>query len=139
QVAKREEMLDLKHKIDQQKSLFFQSLNMLQSVIAEWKNKYLLVAPFDGKLIYAGIIQKNQSFKTGQRIFYIKPDNSRFFGEITISQHSLGKIRKGQKVLARFSGYPYQKFGSVHGRVSYLSAIPVNDSSFVAKVRFPDG
>src|SRR5690625_1337939 len=30
QVAKREEMLDLKHKIDQQKSLFFQSLNMLQ-------------------------------------------------------------------------------------------------------------
>jgi HlyD family secretion protein len=139
QVAKREQLIDLKHKVDQQKSLFLQSLNMLQSAIVEWKDKYLLVAPFDGKLIYAGIIQKNQSFKTGQHVFYIKPNNTRFFGEILISQHSLGKIQKGQKVLVRFSGYPYREFGSVPGRISYISGIPINDSSYVAKVHFPKG
>lgn len=92
-----------------------------------------------GTLIYAGILQENQSLKAGQKVFYIEPDNSHFFGVLHISQQSFGKIHKGQEVLVQFSGYPYRQFGSVHGKISYLSAIPVNDSSFVAKVRFPHG
>jgi HlyD family secretion protein len=56
-----------------------------------------------------------------------------------LSQYSFGKIHEGQKVLVRFSEYPYQEFGAVSGRVSYLSAIPVSDSLFLAKVRFSHG
>jgi len=49
------------------------------------------------------------------------------------------KIKEGQRVLVRFSGYPFKEFGSVTGRVSYLSEFPVKDSVFVAKVKFPNG
>jgi len=139
QINKKSQLLELHKKMTQQREAFLQSLNTLQSAIDRWKKKYLLVAPFKGKVIYAGIIQKNQNFKAGQQIFYIKPDNAHFFGELLISQHSFGKIQKGQKVLVRFSGYPYRAFGSVPGKISYVSEIPVKDSAYVAKVRFPDG
>ena len=139
QAAREKELMELDRQIGQQQSVFRQALNSLRSAIGGWKATYLLTAPFAGKLIHAGILQENQSLAAGQEVFYIQPDNTRFFGELTVSQNSFGKIREGQQVLVRFSGYPYQEFGSVPGRVEYLSDIPVKDSVFFAKVGFPEG
>jgi HlyD family secretion protein len=58
---------------------------------------------------------------------------------LIITQRSFGKIKEGQQVLVRFSGYPHSEFGSVTGTIDYLSDIPVRDSLFFAKVEFPDG
>jgi HlyD family secretion protein len=138
QTAKEKELLEMDKQMTEQTPVFRQALNTLKSAIDRWKMDYLLRAPLDGKLIYAGIIQENQTLKAGQPVAYIQPENTRFFGEMVISQRSFGKIREGQRVLVRFSGYPDQEFGSVTGNIDYLSEFPVQDSVFLAKVTFPD-
>jgi len=139
QIAKEREIMELDKRIEEQSSMFLQALNSLRSVIDEWKNQYLVTAPYDGRVVFAGILQENQSLAAGQQLFYIQPENTSFFGELMVSQASFGKIEVGQSVQVRFSGYPYHEFGSVFGRVDYFSDFPVRDSLFFAKVSFPDG
>lgn len=139
QTEKAKEIMELERQIEEQQSVFLQAVNIMKSAIDEWKQTHLLIAPFEGNLVYAGVIQENQPVSTGQDLFYIQPVNTRFFGELTVSQNSFGKITEGQQVLVRFSGYPYHEFGSVYGRVEYLSDFPVRDSLFFAKVSFPEG
>ncbi|WP_310688878.1 HlyD family efflux transporter periplasmic adaptor subunit [Aliifodinibius sp. S!AR15-10] len=139
QATQEQQILELEKQIDEQKSVFLQALNTLESAIEEWKEQYLLIAPVSGRLIYAGILQENQMLRTGQEVLYIQPENTHFFGEMALSQNSLGKVREGQRVQVRFSSYPYQEFGTVTGRLDYLSNIPVQDSVFLGKVRFPEG
>lgn len=131
--------MELDKRIEEQSSMFLQALNSLRSVIDEWKNQYLITAPYDGRVVFAGILQENQSLAAGQQLFYIQPENTSFFGELMVSQASFGKIEEGQPVQVRFSGYPYHEYGSVFGRVDYFSDFPVRDSLFFAKVSFPDG
>ena len=139
QIAKEREIMELDKRMEEQSSTFLQSLNSLRSVIDEWKTQYLVTAPYHGRVVFAGILQENQSVSAGQPLFYIQPENTSFFGELMVSQASFGKIEVGQAVQVRFSGYPYHEYGSVFGRVEYFSDFPVQDSLFFAKVGFPDG
>ena len=139
QIAKEREMMELDRRSEEQASMFLQAANSLKSAIDEWKRTHLVTAPFAGKVVYAGILQENQTLAAGQPLFYIQPDNTSFFGELAVSQASFGKIEEGQPVQVRFSGYPYHEYGSVFGRVDYFSDFPVRDSLFFAKVSFPDG
>ncbi|NGP87492.1 HlyD family secretion protein [Fodinibius halophilus] len=138
-VGKKQQLIELNKQLDRQKADFRQALHTLQNAIKDWKQKYLLQAPVSGKLVYAGVFQENQTIKSGERIAYVRPENTHFFGELVISQRSYGKIQEGQEVLVRFSGFPSKEFGSVSGKVDYLSEFPVKDSLFVAKVTFPNG
>lgn len=139
QIAKEREIMELDKRIEDQHSMFLQSVHILNSAIDHWKTNYLISAPFAGKVVYAGILQESQTLTTGQSLFYIQPDNLSFFGELAISQASFGKIEDGQLVQVRFSGYPYHEYGSIFGRLDYISDFPVRDSLFFAKVSFPDG
>ncbi|MEO9886568.1 MAG: HlyD family efflux transporter periplasmic adaptor subunit [Balneola sp.] len=139
QVSKQKELLELEKQADEAISGFDQALLTLKSSITDWEHTYLLTAPVSGVLINSGIVQEQQTYKAGQEIFYVQPSNTEFFGEMKISQASFGRIKEGQQVLVRFSGYPYHEFGSVVGVIEYLSEFPVGDSLFFAKVHFPDG
>jgi HlyD family secretion protein len=139
QTAKEKEIMELDKRINEQQTVFFQSLHGLRSTINEWKATYLITAPFSGKVVFAGILQVNQTISTGQEVFYIQPENTQFFGELAVSQQSFGKTHVGQRVMVRFNGYPFHEFGSVYGEVDYFSDFPVRDSLFFAKVHFPDG
>lgn len=137
--VKEKEIMELDRRIGEQQSVFLQSLNLMKSAIDEWKRSYLITAPFSGRVVYAGIVQENQTLTAGQEVFYLQPDNTIWFGELSVSQQSFGRVEEGQRVMVRFSGYPYHEFGSVYGVVEYFSEFPVRDSLFLAKVRFPDG
>lgn len=139
QTAKQKELMELDQQIAEQEAIFLQALNTLKSSVSEWLTRYVIVAPFEGKVIYSGILQENQQVKPDQELFYLIPDNTNYFGEASISQQSFGKIQTGQRVLVKFDGYPYQEFGSATGTVSYLSDIPVRDSVFLAKIDFENG
>lgn len=139
QAAREKEIMELDRMIGEQRSVFLQSLNLMKSAVDEWKRTHLIVAPFSGRVVYAGIVQENQTMAAGQELFYLQPGNTTWFGELSVSQQSFGRVEKGQRVLVRFSGYPYHEFGSVYGEVEYFSEFPVRDSLFLAKVHFPDG
>ena len=139
QKAKEKEIMELEKQMAEQRSVFLQAVNTMKSAIAEWKKTHLLIAPYEGVVVYAGVIQENQTLSNGQDVFYIQPENTQYFGEMAVSQQSFGKIEEGQQVQVRFSGYPSHEYGSVFGQVDYLSDFPVRDSLFFAKVSFPLG
>lgn len=139
QVSKEKELIEIEKLNNEAQSQFNQSLFSLRSSITEWKQNFMIIAPVSGLLVYSGVVQEQQTFKPGEEVFFIEPKNTGFFGEMNITQESYGKIKIGQTVLVRFSGYPYHEFGLVEGKIEYLSNFPLEDGMFFATVNFPDG
>ncbi len=138
QHEKQKEILQLENEIAQQKGIFTQALNTLKAQLDEWKSKYLLVAPIDGKIAFAGFFQENQQLQNNQTICFINPENSNYYVEVYIPQNNFGKIKQGQKVLLKLPSYPYQQYGAVEGRLDFISNI-ATDSGYVARVLLPNG
>ncbi|HVW96828.1 MAG TPA: HlyD family efflux transporter periplasmic adaptor subunit [Mucilaginibacter sp.] len=134
--AKQKEILELDNQMQEEKSKFLQALNSLISTAEDWKSKFVLSASQSGKLSYAGIIQKNQVLTAGQEIFYIDPGNESFFGEMSIPQNNMGKVKKGQQVLIKLRSYPFEEYGMIRGRINYIADVPYRDSVFISKVDF---
>lgn len=138
QNQKQQELLDLeKTRIEQRNSLF-QSINTLKSDIEAWKQRFVSVAPTSGKVSFLAPLQEGQTIKAGQELFYVLPDGAGFEGEMYVGQYNFGKVRHGQEVIVKFSGYPYQEFGTVSGRISSISDMP-KDTAYLVKVQFPKG
>ncbi|GAA3977669.1 HlyD family secretion protein [Mucilaginibacter dorajii] len=134
--GKQKEILELDNQISEQKAKFRQSLNSLISQAEDWENKYILRASQAGKVAYAGIIQQNQVLNAGQEVFYINPGNEAFFGEMTIPQDNMGKVKEGQQVLIKLRSYPFEEYGMIKGKINYIADVPYKDSVFISKVDF---
>ncbi len=138
QNEKKKEISELENQIIVQKNSFIQALQTFSSQIEQWEYTYILKAPVSGKISFAGFFQENQFIKNGQLIFNIKPDNTNYFAEMLVPQYNFGKIKEGQEVLLKFQAYPYEQFGSVTGKIEFISTIPT-DSGFLAKISLPHG
>jgi multidrug efflux pump subunit AcrA (membrane-fusion protein) len=53
-----------------------------------------------------------------------------------IGQYALGKVKEGQDVIIRLNAFPYQEYGVIKGKISYLSNQTIADSIYIAKVKF---
>jgi biotin carboxyl carrier protein len=138
QNEKQKEIMELENTVAQQKSIFAQSLNTLKSQIDDWKKKYLLTAPIDGKIAFATFLQENQQLQANQIICFINPGNSQYYAEVYIPQTNFGKVKMGQEVLLKFPAYPSAEYGSVKGKIDFISNI-TTDSGYLAKVTLPNG
>ncbi|MEO6523033.1 MAG: HlyD family efflux transporter periplasmic adaptor subunit [Mucilaginibacter sp.] len=134
--AKQKEILELDNQISDAKSKFSQSLNSLISQAEDWKTKYVLSASQGGKISFAGIVQENQVLKINQEVFYINPGNEQFFGQMAIPQANMGKVKLGQRVLVKLKSYPFEEYGMIRGKISYIADVPYRDSIFVSRVDF---
>ncbi|MCZ4222597.1 HlyD family secretion protein [Pedobacter rhodius] len=134
--AKEKELLDLKHTISEERAKFLQALNQCLTESDAWILQHILTAPVAGKLSFAGIVQQNQNVLNNQEVFIVNPGNSDFFGEVQIPQYNMGKIRKGERTLVKLRSYPFEQYGMVRGRLSYISDVAYRDSVFIAKVSF---
>jgi multidrug efflux pump subunit AcrA (membrane-fusion protein) len=133
---KEKELLDLRHTISDEQAKFVQALNQCITESDAWIMLYVLKAPIDGKLNYSGIVQQNQNFASNQEVFIVNPGNTDFFGEAHIPQYNMGKIKKGEKTLIKLHSYPYEQYGILKGKLSYISDVAFKDSVFIAKVSF---
>ncbi|MBL0145363.1 MAG: HlyD family efflux transporter periplasmic adaptor subunit [Chitinophagaceae bacterium] len=138
QNEKLKEIAELENTIAQQKSIFNQSLNAFKSQIDEWKQKYLFIAPTSGKIAFATFLQENQQLQANQVICFINPENTQYYAEVYIPQTNFGKVQKGQEVLLKFPSYPFQEYGSVKGKIDFISNIST-DSGYLAKVNLLQG
>ena len=138
--TKKRELLDLENSVILQKEAFIHSLNTLRSNIDQWKNMYLLIAPFDGVINLAQPFQEKQIIQANSEILYISTSNKSFMGNLKIPQMNIGKVEKGQKVLIKFQGYPFEEFGSIHGEITSIAELSsVDDQFFWATVSLPRG
>jgi HlyD family secretion protein len=135
---KRKELAELENQIIVQKNNFIQALQSLISQFQQWEFKYLLKAPIAGTVQMAGFYQQNQFIKSGQLLFYVQPDSMQYFTEMFIPQYNFGKVTTGQDVLLKFLAYPYEQFGTVSGKIEFISPTPT-DSGYLAKVTLPNG
>ncbi len=135
---KNKEILELESVIAEQKSTFEQALNTLKSQVDDWKKKYLIIAPVAGKVSFATFLQENQQLTAGQTICFVTPANADYYAEMLIPQGNLGKVRENQTVIMKLESYPFQEFGTIRGKIEFISDIPY-DSGYLAKVTFPNG
>jgi len=135
---KRKEIAELENQITVQKNFFIQSLQSLLSQIQQWELKYVLKSPISGIVEMSGFFQPNQFVKNGQVLFNIQPDSNQYFTEILVPQYNFGKVSVGQEVLLKFQAFPHEQFGSVAGKIEYISSTPT-DSGYLAKVILPKG
>ncbi|MBS1946817.1 MAG: HlyD family efflux transporter periplasmic adaptor subunit [Bacteroidetes bacterium] len=136
---KQKEILDVKKYIGDQQQKFRAGLLGLKSKIEIWKQQYVISAPESGQALFTSFLQENQLVYAGQELFYVQPQQSIYYGELKVAQSGLGKIKAGQKVLARLQSYPSTEFGYITGAIGYISAIPTARDSFLIKVDFPKG
>ncbi|TSD67047.1 HlyD family efflux transporter periplasmic adaptor subunit [Inquilinus sp. KBS0705] len=133
-LAKQKEIMELDNQVNEERSRFEQALNSLISQAEDWKSKYVLVASQQGKVTFAGLIQQNQVVNPGQEVFYINAGNNNYFGEMTIPQNKLGKVKQGQQVLIKLRSYPFEEYGMLRGSISDIADVPYQDSVFISKV-----
>jgi HlyD family secretion protein len=138
QNEKKKEIMELENQISQQKNIFIQALNTFISQVDEWKKKYLLISPVDGKIAFADFMQEHQQLHSNQIICFVNPQNSQYYAELYFPQFNLGKIRTGQQVLLKFPSYPFQEYGNLTGKIEFISTIPT-DSGYLAKVSLING
>ena len=135
---KLKEIDQLDHDLKQQKVIFSQTLQSLKSQLDEWINKYILLSPINGKVVFTMPLQENQYLKADKILGYVSPSNSHFYLETNLSQTNFGKIDTGLSVQLRFDAYPYQEMGFVEGQLDYISSIS-SDSGFLATIRLSNG
>ncbi|SMC98026.1 HlyD family secretion protein [Pedobacter africanus] len=134
--AKQKEILELEHTIQDERAKFVQSLSNMLTETDAWINQYILRAPVDGRVSYAGIVQENQTLNAGQEVFMINPANTDFFGEVYIPQYNMGKVKTGQRTLVKMRSFPFEQYGLIRGKVNYISDVAFKDSVFIAKIGF---
>lgn len=135
---KQKEIIELNNTILQQQQIFSEALNTFKSQVEEWKKKYVLAAPISGRVSFSNFIQQSQQVQAGQVICFINPGNSDYYAEMAIAQNNFGKIKAGQDVLLKFPAYPFAEFGSVRGKIDFISSI-ATDSGYLARVVLPEG
>lgn len=135
---KQKEIFELENTIKQQKEIFRQAVNSMKTAVNEWKQNFLLIAPTEGRASFNSFLQENQQLNANQTVCYINPENSSYYAEMKVPQSNFGKVKTGQKVLMKFAAYPYAEFGSVEGKVAFISQI-ATDSGYLAKIDLPNG
>lgn len=138
--SKEKELLDLDKLAVEQKETFKQSLNTLRSVIASWKNKYVLTTSGQGVVNFTSSLQVKQNLRANSIVLYIAENKNKYLGEIKIPQDNFGKVKIAQKVIIKFKGYPFEEFGAVEGKIKSIAQIPSSETnSFYAIVSLPNG
>jgi multidrug efflux pump subunit AcrA (membrane-fusion protein) len=134
--SKEKELLEIRHTISEQQSNFIQALNRCIMDSEDWMLKFVFRSPVAGRISFAGIIQQSQNITANQEVFIVNPGNIDFFGEIQISQYNMGKIRLHQRALVKLRSYPFEQYGMIRGKLTYISEVAYKDSVFIAKINF---
>lgn len=122
------------------------AFNDLVDNIKSWEQKYVLRAPFDGKVQFLKFYTENQFVQSGEQVFTIVPKDEKAFGQVILPAGGSGKIRIGQEVIVKIDSYPYMEYGSVKGIVTSISLTTNTEKTekgdidtYLAKVDFPGG
>jgi membrane fusion protein len=82
-------------------------------------------APEDG-VVTAILAHPGQTVGTGSPMLKIVPQHAPMQAELLAPSSAVGFIRKGGRVLLRYSAFPYQKFGEYWGTVVSVSRTVLN-------------
>ena len=128
--------IDEKEKLE---SILEESFMNLKAQLNIWENSYLLVSPIEGIVSFTKFWSSNQSVVRDEPVINIVPlETGNFLGRIDLKMQRSGKVKIGQLVNIKLSGYPYLEYGIVRGVVKSKSLVPSGDG-YIIEIELPDG
>ena len=116
-----------------------EALLNLKADIGIWENTYILLSPFDGVVSFTRYWIENQVVVKDEPVLYIVPySTGDYVGRITLNMQRSGKVKTGQTVNVKLSGYPYLEYGMLRGVISAKSVTTADEESFI-EVYLPNG
>ena len=120
-----------------------ESINNLKANLEKWKQAYLFTAPIAGQIsFFAKIFSENQFVKAGQEVMAVVPisglrNEQKVIGKVVMPMSGTGKVKEGQHVVITLDSYAYQEYGSLSGKISSKSLLPV-ENNLLLQVELPD-
>jgi multidrug efflux pump subunit AcrA (membrane-fusion protein) len=119
-------------------SLLNESFMNLKAQFGIWENTYLLKSSIDGTVTFSKFWSPNQSVTKDEAVFNIIPlDPGDYIGRINLKMERSGKVKLGQKVNIKLTGFPYLEYGVVRGVVTSKALVPTGDA-YVIVISLPD-
>lgn len=116
-----------------------ESFMNLKAQINIWETNYLLISPIEGIVSFTKFWSVNQSVLKDEPVITIVPiDAGSYLGRINLKMQRSGKVKTGQLVNIKLSGYPYLEYGIVRGIVKSKSLVPSGDA-YIIEIELPQG
>jgi HlyD family secretion protein len=140
---KRQLLQDYRIKRNEEKenlvSVLNESFHNLGAQINIWENTYLLISPIEGIVSFTRFWSANQSVIKDEPVLNIVPlVTGDFLGRINLKMQRSGKVRTGQIVNIKLSGYPYLEYGMIRGVVKSKSLVPAGDG-YIIEIHLAEG
>jgi multidrug efflux pump subunit AcrA (membrane-fusion protein) len=120
-------------------SVLNESFMNLNARIRIWENTYLLISPVAGTVSFTRFWNVNQSVVKDEPVITVVPlEPGNFLGRVNLKMQRSGKVKTGQKVNIKLSGFPYLEYGMVRGVIKSKSMVPSADS-YIIEIELPDG
>lgn len=123
----------------QLRSTYLTSLNELKSQVKQWESQYLITSPITGKLYFFDEINEGEFITAGEKVLTVIPFQEQKLQAVGMFPvANAGKVKKGNKVVLKLDAYPYHEFGTVEGKVTRISEIPV-ENLYSIVIDLPNG
>lgn len=86
---------------------------------------YVLRAPVAGR-VTALTARAGQPANPGAQLMVIVPDSARLTAQLAVPSAAIGFVKPGQEVRLALDAFPYERFGTIRGRVETVPASAVN-------------
>lgn len=121
------------------RSVLRESFLNLRAQLNIWENSYLLVSPVEGIVSFTRFWSANQSVLKDEPVVNVVPlEPGDFLGRINLKMQRSGKVKNGQLVNIKLSGYPYMEYGMLIGIVKSKSLLPTGDA-YIIEITLPQG
>jgi multidrug resistance efflux pump len=120
-------------------SILGESFLNLKAQVNIWENSYLLVSPVEGTVSFTRFWNANQSVIKDEPVINVVPlVTGDFLGRMNLKMQRSGKVKNGQLVNIKLSGYPYLEYGMIRGVVKSKSLVPSGDG-YIIEIDLPAG
>ncbi|OUL28970.1 HlyD family secretion protein [Nostoc sp. T09] len=116
----QEQLKDLQTQIGSLKSEISQTKSQILAYNFQLDQR-IVRSPIDGIIFQLPIQKPGVVVQPGQMVAQIAPKNSAFILKAQMASNQSGFLRIGMPVKTKFDAYPFQDYGIVTGRVSWIS------------------
>ena len=120
-----------------------QARNTLSSQIAQWREQYAIIAPYDGIVSLQNVWNRGQHVSTGDLIASVSPEGGMIVqGRLKVPSSGFGKVVVGQEVNIKLNGFPFMEYGILKGIAASISKVPENTEAglcYTVVVSLPKG
>ncbi len=116
----QEQLKDLQRQINSTKSEIAQIKSEITSLNIQMQQR-IVRSPIDGIVFELPVSKPGEVLQPGQRIARIAPKDSGFVLKAQMPVKETGFLKTGMPVKVKFDAYPFQEYGILPGKVTWIS------------------